>query len=760
MFQFEASLVNKFENAQRILKDGNFSISGRKLLETINFLCESSVVPATLHNILKSFTSDPEDFFKVQDEIIKALDILTEAKVLLDTNKTYRITSDIEQRLLDEMIGFAVQGFVKKKQVVAAYQTTSFIKTVSRILDNNLQYDFYITTDNDDELTNPSLKYLKLKLKSVYNISDDRTTDIESLKVQHQNDKDLVWLVPDNSSFKEIDKLIDEVERTTYLEQKYNNPNSEEGKILVSFSTAKAEKQNRIKDLIEQSLSNATAIYLYNTYQLSKDNWQTTLQNQQKQVISNVYSKRLSSQLAETVAAAVIKEANATRLHQYFQGVDFQFFDATGNFIGDNLKVAEETLYKIRNTFVDGTTLEKELEQPPSGFVYGTVISTVAALMRAGKLMAKYNGAEKFAWRDEGVTAIFLTAREFRKASFKAVSKSLSAIQKQEMAQFLLDVEVDRFIGRKIDYNTNDFDLVNAIRDVAKHLTDKVVTLRNTEKDFDKLFPAIDSQKDFIAQFTGAVSESNYIDKAVDFLSKKSEYLKAIQEIEKVEKFIRNNLPKLKDWKSFIVAVNDELTKAATSNTTIETITTEFNNQYQTDIVNSYAKLQQAAQKIKDEYHKLFSKSIADASVKYLELKKQAEALVAEINSLPAGLNEAAFAKANAILQYATQRTQSTIDIDFDVKDKNSRFTYSEVLSFIDLYNSKKTEIEIIKANLIKVAPVIPVPGSPVVETQTFLSKIPSNKIKVSAYRVWLQQELQKIAAANDNDEIEIKSEI
>jgi imidazole glycerol phosphate synthase subunit HisF len=501
-------LVSRYDNAERILLEAGSPISGRRLLETINFLTEAEVTPSSLPNITKSFISDPDEQFKVQDDIIKALDLLTEAKVLLDTNKTYRITSDIEQRLLDEMNGFTVQGFVKKKQLVTAYKGANITKSIAKVTDNGLPFDFYITTDNDDELTSPNLKYLKVKVKSVYNISDDRAADIDALKVQHQNDKDLLWLVPDNSHFKELDRLIDEVERITYLEQKYNNPNSDEGKILISFSTAKGEKQNRIKDLVDESLINATAVYLYNTLQLNKDNWQTTLQAQQKNIIQNVYSKRLASQLSDSVAAAVIKEANNGRLQQYFTGSDFAFFDAQGNFIGENLKVSEEILYKIRNTFVDGATLEKELEQPPTGFTFGTVISSVAALMRAGKLIAKYNGAEKFSWRDEGVLNIFNTAREFRKASFKAVSKSLSALQKQELAQFLLDIEVDKYIGRKVDYNTNDFELVAAVRDTAKHFADKVTTLRNSEKEFDKLFPQADSNASYLGGFTGAVSDA------------------------------------------------------------------------------------------------------------------------------------------------------------------------------------------------------------------------------------------------------------
>lgn len=750
-------LVSRYDNAERILQEAGSSISGRRLLETINFLTEAEVTPSSLPNITKSFISDPDEQFKVQDEIIKALDLLTEAKVLLDTNKTYRITSDIEQRLLDEMNGFTVQGFVKKKQLVTAYKGANITKSIGKVADNGLQFDFYVTTDNDDELTAPSLKYLKVKLKSVYNISDDSSADIDALKIQHQNDKDLLWLVPDNSQFKELDRLIDEVERITYLEQKYNNPNSEEGKILVSFSTAKGEKQNRLKDLVEESLINATVVYLYNTLQLNKDNWQSTLQAQQKSIIQNVYSKRLSSQLGDSVASAVIKEANNGRLQQYFTGSDFSFFDAQGNFIGENLKVSEEILYKVRNTFVDGATLEKDLEQPPAGFTFGTVISSVAALMRAGKLIAKYNGAEKFSWRDEGVSNLFAAAREFRKASFKAVSKSLSAIQKQELAQFLLDIEVEKYISRKVDYNTNDFELVAAVRDTAKYFADKVTTLRNSEKEFDKLFPKADENASYLGGFTGAVSEANYIDKAVEFLSAKDGFLKALQEIEIVEKFIRNNLPKVKEWKAFVNAVQDELTKAATNNTSIQQLKIDFENHLNGDVIKNFASLQQSAQKTKDEYHQMFSVAMNDCAAKYSEIETLANGLIKEIESLPSGLNDLALSKTFSLSQYAKQRTLATVSIDFDVKDKQSRFTYSEVLSFIDLYPSKKAEIEIAKASLIKTQAPEPHPGTPPTPTvKKYAVKMPTTKMKVVEYKTWLQGELQKLASAADNDEIEI----
>jgi hypothetical protein len=752
-------LVNRYDNAQQILLQEKSPIPGRHLLETIHFLTEAEITPASINNIIKAFIKTPEEFHTIQPEISKALDILVESKILLLSNGTYRITSDIEQRLLDEMRQFPVQVFKKKQQVIYSFKNAAFIKAIARINDSNTSYDFYITSDNDDELTNPSLKQLKLKVKSLYNFSDDRAADIEQIKLQFQNDKDVIWIAPDNSFFKDIDKLMDDIERIKYLEEKYTNPNSDEAVIVRAFQAERSVKENRLKELVEQSLFLGNAIYLYNTAQLDKNNWQTTLNGLQRQVIQNVYSKRLSSQLSDALAERIIKEGNNTRLHTYFTslGAEFQFFDASGNFVGETLKPAEEILFKIRNTFVDGASIEKDLEQPPTGFLYGTIITTLAALMRGGKVMAKHNGSERFSWRDEGTPVIFTTGKEFRKASFKAISRSLSTTQKNSIVTTLQDLDFETHVGRKVDWNTNDFDLVNAVRDLAKRFCDKVDDMKKANKDFDALFSNLEASKDQLGTFTGVISEANYMDKAENFLTQTAIYTTAVSDIEKAEKFIRNNLAKIRLWKSFADGVMDELSKAAKADASIKQLVADFNSLYKGEVVKNFAQLQQTIQKIKDAYFQLMQVAATDMSAKYLQLHANAFALVHEIDAFPAGLNVEALNKTNNILLYAEQRTSAELDIDFDIKDKKTKFTYSEMLSFIDLYTSKKTELEIIRSSLIKKAPPTPTPGVPD-PPKTYTTQLPGKKLKIRDFKYWLQQELQKLAAASDNDDIEINS--
>lgn len=171
--QPDVRIVNRYTNAERIVTQEHNSLSGRRILETIHFLFESEVVPPTFNNILKSFSKEPEEARLIQKDLELALELLVNSKILLLTDGKYRITSDLEQRLLDEMNQYSVQIFKKKAQLIHAFQNSSLIKTLSRINDNSNNYEFYITSDNEDELTKPPLKQLKIKVKSLYTFSED-----------------------------------------------------------------------------------------------------------------------------------------------------------------------------------------------------------------------------------------------------------------------------------------------------------------------------------------------------------------------------------------------------------------------------------------------------------------------------------------------------------------------------------------------------------------------------------------------------------
>ena len=67
----------------------------------------------------------------------------------------------------------------------------------------------------------------------------------------------------------------------------------------------------------------------------------------EKNSIKNIYTKRLSKQLSESIGPNVLTEKDSKKLHRFFSGDEFKFFDANGNFIGDHLKVVDEIKSKI-----------------------------------------------------------------------------------------------------------------------------------------------------------------------------------------------------------------------------------------------------------------------------------------------------------------------------------------------------------------------------------------------------------------------------
>lgn len=747
---------NRFERAYNIFKNLFYSIDGRHLLQTIHFL-SGAEAKTTLSNITKSFSADIDVGASLQEEISKGLLDLVEAKVLLNPNHEYKITSDLEQKFLDDMTTFSVQGYIKKKQLISLYKSSQLVRQISRLSDNSNLSDFYVTTDNDDELASPILRYLKIKIKSLYTASDNPQADIESLRMRTQNDKDMIWLVPDNSRFNEIDRLIDKIERIKFLLEKYTNLQGEERTILQSFQTEMSEKENQLKVLVEEVLQKSTAIYLFNTAVLDQSIWQSILQKLQKQMITNVYTKKLDNQIEESIAGKMIKEGSPTRLCTFFTPKEFQFFDKQGNFIGENLKVTSEILHRISSNFVDGKSLEKDLEEPPTGYSFGTIKTTLAVLMRAGKLVVKYNGREMYSWKEKEVQDLFENSRDFRTASFKAILKSLTLQQKKDIVEILLELKANDVLKKRIDFNTNDFELVGTIRELAKHYCEMIDILRRQTKDFDHLFGEIKKYQDILAEYTGTISDSNYIELAEKFLDQSDTIKMLIQETKKADAFIAQKLSNVLLWNSFVGSVQEELKKANIVNTQITSLNSHFTALYQADIVKNYQELELIAQQMKDAYYQLMKEKAKEMTTLYAPLVNDAKTLLKEISTLPKGLNDNLLINVNQLSHYAEARIIGELEINYSVQAERSHFTLSEFISFIELYPNKKTELDILQTRIIRVTPPPPKPGEPTKEKPIHKTNLPKDKrLKVREYKFWLQNELTKLASVDNDDEIEI----
>lgn len=759
-------LVNKYDTAKKILNEHSSSIDGEKLLKTINLLADSEVVSPMVENITKSYISDITTYYDVKPVIEEALGLLLEAKVLLLSNNNYKITSDLEGKLLEEMKDFDVELFSKKRSLINCLKDYKLFTPVATFNDGTNNFKFSVLSDQDDELTGSGSKQLKLTVYSLFNISENRQDSIENLKVKTQHQKDLITLVPDNKDFPLIDKLIGDVSRYSYMEEKYSNESDPaKRQIIRDFSIIREEKEKELRVKIEKAYRNASLIYMFDEHLLNADSFKGTTSEIQRKLIKNIYTKRLASGLSEGLILKIFS-SRKEGLNRLFSGDDFKFFDNHGNFTGDHLKVVEEINAKINSRYVDGRTLESDLSGAPWGYSFGTIVSTLAALFRAGRLSVKYNGDTWFSHEQNGIQDAFTNATRFKSASFKSITAILTAAQKNQAVQLLIDLEIESHTGRKVDWNIIDFDLADSIRHMADHFIGALTTLSDTVDGFESLFPAVAEQKQSLLSYAGKVTESNYIEKVEYLLTNSDQFSSSIQTILKAQKFIKKNFSKVKEFKRFIEEVVSELKKADRTDNTIQEAHEEFGRLYKQDMVNNFGGLQQQVQIVKDGYYKLIKNAAAGMSHEYQLLCGKIDAALRTLKGYPADLNVQNQRKLDELKRYCSNRIIKEPVLEYSISCKNCGYSLSDILNYTALAPTKENELLIIQSSFITEAPK-PEPGTGDGQEQPPVPKKPrkvrfqitSKVMTVKEYKLLLTAQLMSLAAARPDEEIELDIE-
>lgn len=754
-----SGLVNKYDTAKKILNERSSVIDGEKLLKTIHLLADSEVVSPTVENITKSYISDITTYYGVKPVIEEALALLLEAKVLLVSNNNYKITSDLEGKLLEEMKDFDVELFNKKRLLINCIKNYKLFTAVATFNDGSDSFKFSIFSDQNDELTSPGNKQLKLTVYSLFNISENRQDFIENLKLETQHQKDLITLVPDNKDFTQIDKLIGEVSRYSYMEEKYSNESDPaKRQIIRDFSIIREEKEKQLRVKIEQAYHNASLIYLFDEYLLKADSFKAAISEMQRKLIKNIYTKRLTSGLSESLVPKIFSGCKEG-LSSLFSGDDFRFFDSHGNFTGDHLKVVEEINTKIKSRYVDGRTLESDFSGVPWGYSFGTIVSTLASLFRAGRLSVKYNGDTWFSPEQNGIQEAFTNTTKFKSASFKSITATLTAAQKNQAVQLLMNLEIESHTGRKVDWNTSDFDLADSIRHMADHFIGALTTLGDTVEGFESLFPTVADQKQTVQIFAGKVTESNYIEKVDYLLANSDQFSTAIQTILKAQKFIKKNFFKVKEFKRFIEEVVSELKKADRTDNSIMEAHEEFNRLYKQDMVKHFGSLQQQVQIIKDSYYKLIKNAAAGMSHEYQLLSGKVDVALGLLKGYPTELNVQSQKKLDELKRYCSDRVIKDPVLEYAITCKNCGYSLSDILNYTALAPTKDNELLILKSSFIAEAPkpdTTTAPNEPKLPRKMKLN-ISGQKMTVGEYRKVLSGQLQSLAGMNDADEIELE---
>ena len=754
-------LVNKYDTASKVLKKINSSIDGEKLLKTIHLLADSDVVSPTVENITKSYITDIKSYYDMKPVIEEVLKLLVDSKVLLLSNNNYKITSDLEGKLLEEMNGFDVPLHNKKRSLINYIKDYKLFNNVSTLNVGSDSFKFSILSDQDDELTSSGSKDLKVKVYSLYNINENRQDFIENLKMETQYQKDCITLIPDNNEFNQIDKLIDEISKYSFMEEKYSNESdSTKRQIIREFSIIREEKEKELRLKIENAYYKATLVYMFDEYLLNETNFKATLNENQSKMIKNIFTKKLASGLSEDLVPKIFnsRKENLSRL---FSSNDFKFFDKHGNFIGDNLRVVEEINYKINNRYVDGRTLDSDFSGAPWGYSFGTIVATLAALFRAGRLSAKYSGETWFSHEQSGIQEAFTNATKFRSSSFKTITATLSANQKNQVVQELMDLEIGVYLDEKIDWNTNDFKLADSIRKLADHFVKALTTLENTVDNFERLFPTVADQRKILQSFTWKITESNYIERVEYFLSNSGQYSGAIQTIEKAQKFIKKNFSKVQDFKRFIEDVTNELRKANRSDVSITDATDEFERLYKQDMVKNFGNMQQQVQIVKDGYYKLIKNAASIMSHEYQILNGKVDAAIKMLQGYPAELNQSCQKKLNDLQQYCTYRVIKDPVLNYSISCDNSGYSLSDILNYIQLIPVKENELFIIENSFVLEAPQPETKtddeGQPVPRKPRKIKVQISNKVMtVQEYKTFLTTQLSLLNTARPDEEIEL----
>lgn len=761
-------LVNKYDTAHKILNENNSEVDGEKLLKTIHLLADSEVISSTVENITKSYITDINTYYDTKPKIEQALHLLVEAKVLLLSNNNYKITSDLEEKLLEEMKAFDVELFSKKRLLINYIKGCKIFTLVATFNDGSDTFKFSVLSDQDDELCSLGSKQLKLIVYSLFNISENRQDFIESIKLETQYNNDLITLIPDNSEFSLIDKLIGEISRYSYIEEKYSNESdSTKRQIIRDFSIIRGEKEKDLRSKIEDAYNNASLIYRFDEHLLNADTFKGVISETQKKLINNIYTKRLTDQLSEGLVPKIFSYRKED-LCQLFSGNDFKFFDSNGNFTGDHLKIVEEINAKITSRYVDGRSLEFDLSGVPWGYSFGTIVSTLAALLRAGRLSVKYNGEKYFSHVQNAVHDAFTNATKFKSASFKSITAALTAAQKNQSVQLLMDLEIETHTGRKVDWNINDFDLADAIRFMADHFIGSLTTLNDTVDNFDSLFPNVATQKSTLQDYSSKVTENNYIEKVEYLLTTGDAFKASIQTILKAQKFIKRNFFKVNEFNRFIEDVIAELKKADHSDDSIHDANEEFLRLYKQDMVKNFSQLQQQAQVVKDSYFKLIKNAASGMTHEYqLLLGKVDDAIRNLKQNYPAELNVYNQKILDDLKRYCSDRTVGEPNLEFSITCNNCGYSLSDILNYIALAPAKDNELLIIQSSFVAETPPQPETGSEQPDKPT--TPIPPRKIKlqvpgkvmtVQEYKALLTAQLTALAAARPDEEIELNIEM
>ena len=744
----DSDLVKKFNQADKVLKENNSLVIGSQLLKVIYFINESVLVKATSENITRLYLGNFDGIYELKPKIDEALNNLCETNLLLNKNNIYVITSDLEQEKIEEMKNLDVELFKKKREFINRVKQQNFLKNISRCTFENNSYIFSINSTQGDELSYAPKKYLKINIASIYTIGEeDREKFLENIKSETQKNIDTATLISSVNKFREIDKFIEDIYRYGVMEDRYQNDDDEKLRYIVKdFSNNKINRLNELDLLIEEAYKNGTLIYNFEEYNLNENDFDNIFRKIEGKIINNTFPERLPLQLTEEIALKVLKAKNPNSLLLCFpNNPEFAFFDSEGNFIGQGLKAIDKINTAISSVFVSGEELEAKFEGPPCGYAYETILVILAVLIRAGHLAIKYNGREIYDYHDTDILNLFSKSRELKKASFKAITSTLTASQKQKLVEHLKELQVTEILDKYPDYNSNDIELVNIIQNLSDHFLNKIEAGKKFVNEFDNYFPQIAKKIIILRGYLSRVTGDNYKDQAEKFIKEYPQFKESISDIQKILKFCETDLNNIKIYKIFVVQIVQELEKLGGiyKDNCVFSLSEQFEGKYNQSVSDNFIELEMIFQKIKDEYYQLTEKEHQKMTQEHEELKNKAEETKKEVNLIPGNLNKEVLGKIEEIIYYADKHICNNLKIASETKCESCHYSLNEIISATQTINSKIRELDGAKIQI----------RYPDKNTSKEIRiKIEKGKFTAPQYKRMLQDRIKDADSLNDDD--------
>lgn len=745
-------------------------VVGHDMLQTIHFLTEAGA-KTTVENISRAYVNCPDDYFTVLEEVKKACKKLSDDEILILSGDEYRITSETQQRIFEMMSSHDVATYRIKGEITKELKKLQIVRQSQNQTVDSVNVPFAIQSDSGEIFSTGGDQSMKVVFHDILSVKPSLGEYINKVKEDTQSDKNVISIIPSPDYASEIQQIAENILRINYIKD-VPNLTTEEKKVVDDIAGTLEDKTRQLEQTIVKSYTEGRLVYLYNVSILKPQNVAQTIRECELKMYNNIYTKRLGNLLKDSVAMQLLK-ANANQLQNTIGQIpDFMFFDTTGQFIGDQLPVITEIMAQTV-AYKNGADLEKVLSAAPTGYTFGTIFSTLAALFRANKVIIKYNNQEFHSYQQEGAKDPFTTTHNFQRASFKAITKSLSYNEKRDIVDTLKDCEYKQRTGGNLSYNMNDFELVDAIRCLAVAEISKVYMQICNDEERERIFHHSIMAKNVLHQYSNTVTEYNYFSTALTFLddNNNEEFCKAVEKIEQDIKFIENNLRTIKRQKNYFADVKNEMEFVGVPMQAYDQIQERYFQMLEADPVRNYAQMLQEYQKLKDLYYQYMNQQGEQMTLGYSDLCARVEAVRDEADKYPREWNKTLYSKIEDKLSQCKMYVISYLELpDYEIRCRRSGLQLRDITNAIKFLPSLKTEVDVMETEINTAAPKPKTqtgtrscsttnPGNTSQSAGTSTScgssqqpterklrnQLPTGQLTVAQYKQWLKQQLAMV---------------